>query len=370
MKADVAAGVLARAVDTVCSVVARRTPTEILNHLLLTTTANAITLTATNLDMMLTARLPAEVMQEGSVTLPARGLGNAVAKLPPDGVLSLSGSGSESLVELRGARTRLAMPSLPPEDFPSFPTDNFSHQFSLPAAELMWLIGAVNAAIGTEEARLYLCGVYLHAKGDTLCAVAADGLALAEARLRLPSGAEGMPGVIVPRQAVELLARPLKAYKGDATLALNTNKIQIDLGNIALVSKLIDGTFPEYQRVIPQRHDRALETDRVVFMRAVELVATLAEDVTKIILVEAEGNSGVVSLDPVRASQFAGEVGFDCTHSGRPIRVGLNSRQLSELVAPIGTRLLVELDGDDAGNIKLGDAGDQRFLIVMGTTRI
>ena len=176
------------------------------------------------------------------------------------------------------ASSRFALQALPPEDFPDLASGDLANTFSLPAADLKGLIEKTRFAISTEETRYYLNGIYLHevAAGALLRAVATDGHRLAQAQIALPKGAKGMPGIIVPRKTVLELVKLIEGEDGDVEIALSASKIRFTVGNLVLTSKLIDGTFPDYERVIPRNNDKVLDVDTKTFADAVDRVSTIS----------------------------------------------------------------------------------------------
>src|SRR5262249_27321723 len=163
-------------------------------------------------------------------------------------------------------RSRFTLQTLPESDFPDLNAGDMTHSFKLQAAELKKMIDKTQFAISTEETRYYLNGIYLHtangAKGETLRAVATDGHRLAQFEIPLPSGAAGMPGVIVPRKTVGEVQRLLDSGEQEITIELSTSKIRFTIGDVVLTSKLIDGTFPDYGPVIPLNNSKILQVDK------------------------------------------------------------------------------------------------------------
>src|SRR5690606_904429 len=149
------------------------------------------------------------------------------------------------------------------EDFPDIGIGEMGQEFELDAADLKRLIDKTRFAISTEETRYYLNGIYVHtAQGGgapTLRAVATDGHRLAQAELPLPPGAEGMPGVIIPRKTVHELHRLIEDTSGAIKVGVSPTKVRFEIGTVTLTSKLIDGTFPDYGRVIPQANDKEMK---------------------------------------------------------------------------------------------------------------
>src|SRR6267142_1541762 len=227
-----------------------------------------IAMKATDLDLEVTETLPAEAATAGSTTVPAHMFYDIVRKLPDGSQILLEGDGDRSVLAIRAGRSRFTLQTLPENDFPD-----------LAATDMKRLIDRTQFAISTEETRYYLNGIYLHtagsAKAATLRAVATDGHRLAQIDLALPKGAIGMPGVIVPRKTVGEVQRLIEDTEGEVRIELSQGKIRFTIGDVVLTSKLIDGTFPDYGRVIPQNNDKELIVDKKDFEAAVDRVSTI-----------------------------------------------------------------------------------------------
>ena len=171
---------------------------------------------------------------------------------------------------------------MPENDFPDLAAGELTHSFTLGAAEMKRLIDRTQFAISTEETRYYLNGIYLHtagnAKAPSLRAVATDGHRLAQIDLSLPKGAAGMPGVIVPRKTVGEVQRLIEDNEAEVKIELSVGKIRFTIGDVVLTSKLIDGTFPDYGRVIPQNNDKELIVEKKDFEAAVDRVSTISSE--------------------------------------------------------------------------------------------
>ena len=273
---------LAKALAHVASVVERRNTIPILSNVHLATRNNELKLTSTDLDMEIVETVPCRSKGEGSTTVPAHMFHDIVRKLPEGNDIEVVRDGDQGRLAISCGQARFALQTLPADDFPSLSVDDLGHAFTMPAADLKRLIDKTRFAISTEETRYYLNGIYLHAAEsdgkETLRAVATDGHRLAQVELPLPSGAKGMPGVIVPRKTVAELAKLVEDGDGEVRVELSPSKIRVTTARVVLTSKLIDGTFPDYERVIPQGNDKKMEVDNHAFAEAVDRVSTLSSD--------------------------------------------------------------------------------------------
>jgi len=276
MRVTIERSAFLKALNHVQSVVERRNTIPILSNVLVRAKDAAVKLTATDLDIEIIEEAPADIAQEGAVTVPAHLLHDIVRKLPDGAQLELDQGPDRGRLSIVSGRSRFALQALPPEDFPDLAAGEPANHFNISAASLKALIEKTRFAISTEETRYYLNGIYLHEETETLRAVATDGHRLARAQAPLPDGAKGMPGVIVPRKTVLELAKLIEDQEGDIAVALSAAKVRFSFEGLVLTSKLIDGTFPDYERVIPRHNDKTLDLDTKLFAGAVDRVSTIS----------------------------------------------------------------------------------------------
>jgi DNA polymerase-3 subunit beta len=324
---------LSKALAHVASVVERRNTIPILSNVLLNSANNELRLTATDLDMELVETVPVRAKGEGSTTVPAHMFYDIVRKLPEGADIELQRDGEQGRLTITAGPAQFSLQTLPADDFPALSVDDLGHNFTLTAGELKRLIDKTRFAISTEETRYYLNGIYLHAATSdgkpTLRAVATDGHRLAQAELPLPAGAKDMPGVIVPRKTVSELVKLVEDGDGEVRIELSPAKIRFTTSRVVLTSKLIDGTFPDYERVIPQGNDKKMEVDNKTFAEAVDRVSTLSSDkgrAVKLAMQDGRLTLSVNNPDSGSASEeIAVEYGFD------PLEIGFNARYLLDI---------------------------------------
>lgn len=349
MKLTIPRETLSPALAALSRVVERRNTIPVLSNILLRAEGQRLTLRATDLDIEAQTSLPCEIEAEGAVTVPAHTLADIIRKLPAEAQVTLQQEGEAKMI-LRSGRSRFTMNTLPESDFPNITTGELSHRFALPAKTLAEMIASVDFAISTEETRYYLNGIHLHAMqgqdGPVLRAVATDGHRLSRLEMLAPEGADGMPNVIVPRKTVGELARLAKEHDGEVVLELSTTKIRATLGETTLTSKLIDGTYPDYQRVIPAGNDKLATLDREAFKQAIDRVATISSErgrAVKLALSEAALALSVTNPDSGEAREE-----LEPDYAGAAIEIGFNARYLLDVLGV--------LDGDSI-QMKLADSG-------------
>ncbi|MEZ5874292.1 MAG: DNA polymerase III subunit beta [Hyphomicrobiales bacterium] len=363
---------LAKALAHVASVVERRNTIPILSNVLLGGGANELKLTATDLDMELVETVPCQAKGESAITVPAHMFYDIVRKLPEGNDIALERDGEQERLVITSGPAQFALQTLPADDFPALSVDDLGHAFTLSAKDLKRLIEKTRFAISTEETRYYLNGIYLHAAESdgkpTLRAVATDGHRLAQVELPLPSGAKGMSGVIVPRKTVLELSKLVEDADGDVRIELSPSKIRVTAGRVILTSKLIDGTFPDYERVIPQGNDKRLAVDNATFAQAVDRVSTLSSDkgrAVKLALADSKLTLSVNNPDSGSATEeLAVEYGFD------PLEIGFNARYLLDISQQLESGTAEFHLADPGSPTMVRDAEDPSALYVLMPMRV
>lgn len=374
MKLTIERAALLRALSHVQSVVERRNTIPILSNVMLDARDGVLNLTATDMDIAIVESVPAEVSGAGATTVPAHTLYEIVRKLPEGAQIGLETDAEGNQILLNAGRARFRLGTLDTAEFPAMSDGELPHGFSLAAGDFRTLIDRTRFAISTEETRYYLNGIYLHAvSGDgdgdgVLRAVATDGHRLARVEMPLPAGAEGMPGIIVPRKTVVELRKLIEETGGEIEVALSDTKIRFAFDDAVLTSKLIDGTFPDYERVIPSGNDKTMKVDRKSFADAVDLVATIATEKSRAIKLSiAKGNLALSATSPDAGSA---EEELDANYDGEALSIGFNSRYLLDIAQQIeGDTARFELS-DPGSPMIVRDADDESALYVLMPMRV
>src|SRR3954465_6077361 len=335
MKATIERATLLKSLGHVQSVVERRNTIPILSNVLVEASeGGGLRLMATDLDLQINETVEANVSQAGATTVSAHTLFDIARKLPEGSQVELAAS--EGKMQILAGRARFNLSTLPRDDFPVIAEGDLPTRFELPAATLRQIIEKTRFAISTEETRYYLMGIFLHTVDDQMRAAATDGHRLARVTVPKPDGADGMPDVIVPRKAVQELYRLLEELEGTVEISLSPTKIRFGLGSAILTSKLIDGTFPDYNRVIPTANDKLLKLDPKSFSAGVDRVSTIASEKTRAVKMSVDRDKVTLSVTSPENGLAAEEVPAD--YGSDTIEIGFNAKYLLDILG--------EIDGD------------------------
>lgn len=350
MKATIERATLLRCLSHVQSVVERRNTIPILSNVLIEAAGDGtLKIMATDLDIQVVESLSAvSVDTPGAITVSAHLLFDIARKLPEGSQVSLEVA--DNRMAVKAGRSRFQLPTLPRDDFPMIVEGELPTSFELSAATLAQLIDRTRFAISTEETRYYLNGIFFHVSDEELKAAATDGHRLARYTLPLPDGAASMPDVIIPRKCVAELRKLLEeALDTNVEIELSASKVRFTLGGengVVLTSKLIDGTFPDYTRVIPTGNDKLLKVDPKSFFEGVDRVATIATEKTRAVKMSLEGDKVTLSVTSPDNGTAAEELPAD--YSSDSIEIGFNANYLKDILS--------QIEGDTV-ELHLADAG-------------
>ena len=371
MKLTIERGALLKALSHAQSVVERRNTIPILANVRLECTDGRLMVAATDMDLGVQEEVPANVEAEGATTAPAHTLHDIARKLPDGAQVALDASEGGQL-QLRSGRSLFTLQTLPVDEFPVLANGDLPHRFRMSARDLRSLIDRTRFAISTEETRYYLNGIYLHrAEHDgvpVLRAVATDGHRLALVETPLPEGATELPGVIVPRKTVNEIHKLLDEESADVEVSLSETKIRFAFDHVVLTSKLIDGTFPDYERVIPRGNDRILEVDCRQFSAAVDRVATISTEKTRAVKLGLGNN--ILTLTATSADSGTANEELEVSYASPPFEIGFNSRYLLEISQQIEGDVAEVALADPASPTVVRDKSDSSALYVLMPMRV
>ncbi|MEO0397993.1 MAG: DNA polymerase III subunit beta [Pseudomonadota bacterium] len=372
MKVTIERAALVKALGHVQSVVERRNTIPILANVLMHAEGGALTLTATDLDIEISERAPADVAAPGAATASALTLYEIVRRLPDGAQILLELAPAEGRLRVAAGRSEFFLAVLPDDDFPTLSTDDLSVTYQIPTDDIRRLFLKTRFAMSQEETRYYLNGVYLHPAetdaGGLLRAAATDGHRLARVDAGLPAGAEKAPSVIVPRKAVTELGRLFEDAEEMIDVAVSETKIRFGFGFGHLTSKLIDGSFPDYERVIPKDNPHTLHVETDDFSKAVDRVATVSADRTRSIKLALEGDRLRLAVNNPEAGSALEELSVDYT--GEALEIGFNARYLLDVAGQVDGGGLTFRLSDPSSPTVIADDDEPRALYVLMPLRV
>lgn len=372
MKLSVERAALLKTLSHVQSVVERRNTIPILANILLRARDGKISLTATDMDLEINESIPGNVSKPGELTVSAHMLYDIVRKLPDAATVELERADNSNQVTLKAGRSQFKLGTLPVDDFPLMREDNLTTKFEVPANTLRSMIDRTRFAISTEETRYYLNGIYLHTTKsngqDVLRAVATDGHRLARVEVPAPAGTSELPGVIVPRKTVNELRKLLDETDEAVSVELAPTKVRVSFGDISLTSKLIDGTYPDYERVIPTANDKVMNVPTKSLSQAVDRVATVSTEKSRAIKLSLGKGQLAITAQSAEAGSANEELEVDYQDS--KIEIGFNARYLLDIAQQIGGETTRMVLADAGAPALVEDTADQSALFVLMPMRV
>jgi DNA polymerase III subunit beta len=372
MRLVIERGELLRALGHVTSVVERRTTIPILSNVMLAASGRTLRFKATDLEREVIEQLECDVSQPGALTVPAHMLHDIVRKLPDGSQVELVREPEKERLTLRAGQSRFALQTLSAEDFPDLAVGDMAQEFELSAADLKRLIDKTRFAISTEETRYYLNGIYLHTAArnnePTLRAVATDGHRLAQVELPLPEGAAGMAGIIIPRKTVQELHRLIEDNGGVVKMGVSPAKVRFEIGTVTLTSKLIDGSFPDYGRVIPQANDKEMKVSNAQFMGAVDRVSTIASERGRAVKLALTTDKLTLSVNNPEGGSATEEIAVG--YASAPLEIGFNARYLLDIANQLEGEEARFMLADPGSPTMVRDSSDDSALYVLMPMRV
>jgi DNA polymerase-3 subunit beta len=374
MKISVERAALLKATSRAQGVVERRTTIPILSNVLIEAEGGLVSLKATDLDIEVAESAPAMVERAGAATVPAHTLHEIVRKLPDGATVTLNFDPAAGRLDVAAGRSRFTLPTLPREDFPVMASSEYDARYVAKASTLRRLFDKTSFAISTEETRYYLNGVFLHAPQSNpgaapkLRAVATDGHRLACVDAEAPEGAAGAPDVIVPRKTVGELRKLLEDGDTEVEVSVSPTKIRFALGDVVLTSKVIDGSFPDYSRVIPVGNDREMRVDPKVFKTAVDRVATVSAERSRAVKLSLDEDRLVLTVTSPDSGSATDEV--TVAYAAEPMEIGFNAKYLLEIADQIDRDAAVFLFADAGAPTLVREGDDDSAIYVVMPMRV
>ena len=370
MKASIEQTELFRAMGRVQSIVERRTTIPILSNVLIEARDGQVHLRTTDLDIEVLDKVNAMVEVPGSLTVGANTFHDIVKKLPDGSQIQLIGDTSSNKLEILASRSRFFLSTLPKEDFPIMASEEYEAEFLASAKIVKRLFEKSKFAMSSEETRYYLNGVYLHpceeGGKNFLRAVATDGHRLAQIDVEPPSNMSLFTGVIVPKKTVSELRMVLETDSNEISISVSNNKIRFSNDTLTLTSKVVDGTFPDYKRVIPVNNEKKLQVNAAEFSEAVDRVSTVSSDRSR--AVKLSLGSGKLHLTVNSPENGKAEDELLVNYLDEELEIGFNARYLQELTSQVdGERVEFSFrsSGDPALMRDVDDSGAMYVVMPM-----
>lgn len=371
MKLSISRETLFRALRHMSSVVEKRSSIAILGNVRLAAAKNKLETTATDNDLAVQGVAEAFVDQPGTTTVGALKLFEIISKIPEGVMVGLELTDGGSRLALTAGRARFSLATLGAEAFPDMTKVEGGKSFSLTGAELKKLLDKVQFAASADETRAYLTGVYLHVAevegSPVLRTVATDGHRLAKAEIACPEAAEEMPAVILPRKCVTELKKLADEAK-EIKLVVSEKKIQAEAADITLTSKVIDATYPDYDRVIPKDNNSALTVARKSLLQAVDRVSILSHEKTRSVRFNAIENALALSANNPDQENASEEVKAE--YGGPNLEIGFNARYLSDIGTQVGGDDITFYFKDASSPVMVKDPQDGSTTFVVMPMRV
>jgi len=372
MKFSIERAALLKAVAQAQSVVERRNTIPILANVLIEANGDDVMFRATDLDIEVVDKAPAKVERAGATTVAAVTLNEIVRKLPDGALVTLTEDGASGRLTIEAGRSNFSLATLPKEDFPVMASSEYAANFTAAAPVLRRLFDKAKFAISTEETRYYLNGVYMHVSeadgGKVLRCVATDGHRLARIDADLPEGAAEMAGVIVPRKTVNELRKLLDDDEMQIAVSVSETKIRFATPAITLTSKVIDGTFPDYTRVIPTGNTRKLEVDAAEFAKAVDRVATVSSERSRAVKLSLDEDRLVLSVNAPDSG--AAEEELAVAYGDERLEIGFNAKYLLEIASQVDRENAVFMFNSSGDPTLMREGNDMSAIYVVMPMRV
>ncbi len=362
---------LLKALSHIHGIVEVRHTLPILSNIILEAKDDKLILSSTNLDIYCSDKIKAEVIKSGEVSVSAVTFFEIIKRLPSGSEVLMIMEEGENEIRLTCGRSRFNLSTLKTDDFPIISDNDLSTNFVLSADELIRIIDKTKFAVSNEETRYYLNGIFLHkAERNSiqfLRAVATDGHRLAQYDIPLPQGAEDITGIIIPKKTIYELRKVLDDANGDVSVSLNENKIKFSFNDLKVVSKVIDGTFPDYTKVIPQKNDKNFKTNNSDLKNAIDRVSAVAaneESKSKAIKFCIENN--LLSLSVESQSKGSANEMIDVNYSGDKVDIGFNSKYIIDICNEVdGDEISISLSDSISPAIILDKTDENLFFVLM-----
>ena len=360
---------LFKSISHVQSIVEKKNTLPILSNILIEAQNNSLTLSATDMDISIKETITCKVIEEGSTTVSAHTLYDIIRKLSDLNEIEII-SNDGKIMTLRAGKSKFSLGCLPKEEFPIIEYDNLENEFSINSQKLLKLIAKTRFAVSNEETRYFLNGIYFHKiqreNKDFLSLVATDGHRLA--KFDFEKNLNDIPGVIIPKKTINELFKLLTDFNEDIKINLSSNKIVFFIGNSILISKLIDGNFPDYKRVIPSDNKNILTINRNTLGYAVDRVSTITNE--KLPIIKFKIMKNLVNLSSVNSENGMATEDVLAEYNGEEINIGFNSKYILEMINNLDDEDIILHLKDSASPVTANENSNPNLIYVLMPMRV
>ena len=314
------------------SVVEKRNTIPILSNVKVSALQGGLTITATDLAMELTENLVANVIQAGGITIPSQLFFDIIRKAPDQSEIKLKNDGKNNTVYVLFGDSKFSIPMLPVDDFPVMDEDKLEIEIKVKSKNFKNLVNNCKFCMGLDESRQYLNGIYLHSNGETVSTVATDGHRLSKCSLPEPIK-QSFDGIIIPKKTVLEISKILEEYDEDINLSFSKTRMRILLGNIKIVSKLVNASFPDYESVIPKDNNQTITVDCKSFSETIDRVSTISDD--KLRTVKFQILNGSCTVSSFGNDKSIGTETLSVDFNGSQISINFNARYILDVLGII-----------------------------------
>ena len=366
MKISIEKNNIFKSLSHVQSIVEKKNTIPVLSNILIEAKDNILILSATDMDISITETLSCNVIDPGSVTVSAHTLYDIIRKIPEGNDIEFISNDGKRF-SIRSGNSKFSLTCLPKEDFPIIEIEKLTSELTIDAQIFLNLIEKTKFAISNEETRYFLNGIYFHKRTQDnlnfLCLVATDGHRLAKIDLEYKEGLGDIPGVIIPKKTINELCKLLVDVNGEIKINLDPNKVIFYINKTILISKLIDGNFPDYQRVIPKNNNEILQVQKNVIFRAVDRVSTITNERSPAIKFKLLSN--LMNMTSIDSESGSATEDIVTEYNGQEIEIGFNSKYIYEMINQLDDEKILLKFNDSASPVIATESSNPNLLYVL-----
>ena len=348
-------------------IVDKKNSLPILSNILIEAKDNSLTLTSTDMDISIIEKIDCNVFEDGSTTINSQILYDIVRKINDNSEIEII-SNDGKLLTLRADGSRFSLACLPKEDYPIIDQENSGNTIKINSKIIFKLIDKTKFAISNEETRYFLNGLYFNITKDQsnsiLTLVGTDGHRLAKFSHNIEDNIDQVSGVIIPKKTIYELCKLLSEIDEDVYISISSNKIVFTIENIIFISKLIDGSFPDYKRVIPNDNSNILKINREILLSAVDRVSTIANEKSPVIKFKLLQN--ILNLNTINNESSTASEDLKINYNGDEIEIGFNSKYIMDILNNLeDEEIAINLKDNTSPVIALENSNSNLVYVLM-----